>query len=227
MSTAKRIVCLANANKEGARCVAGKELLPDGSPGDWIRPISDQRESGALVEHERVYVNRQEPALLDIVKIRVDSAKPESYQQENWVLTRASQCENEGQITWADLTQFVDSPRELWINGDSSSSGNNNRISADNTTNMSNSLFFIKVDWVEITTGRSRYGKQKKRGAFQHGALGRNYTFDVTDPAFEDKYANRTEKFTLGESFLTVSLAGEHDGYAYKLIAGIMQREEA
>ena len=226
MSAVKRIVCLANAYKEGGRCLAGKELLPGGSSGDWIRPISDQRESGALVEHERVYVDRKEPALLDIVEIRVDGAKPESYQQENWVLTRASQCKEEGQLTWTDLTQFVDSPRELWINGDSSLSGKNNRIAVGHITNISNSLFLIKVNWVEITTGRSRYGKQKTRGAFQHGALGRNYTFDITDPAFEEKYANRTEKFTLGESYLTISLAGEHDGYAYKLIAAIMQREE-
>ena len=69
MSTVKRIVCLANARKEGERCLAGKELLPDGRSGAWIRPISDQRDNGALVEHERVYVDRTEPALLDIVNI--------------------------------------------------------------------------------------------------------------------------------------------------------------
>ena len=96
MSTVKRIVCLANARKEGERCLAGKELLPDGRSGAWIRPISDQRDSGALVEHERVYVDRTEPALLDIVNIRVSSAKPESYQRENWVLTHASQCARDG-----------------------------------------------------------------------------------------------------------------------------------
>ncbi len=226
MSTVKRIVCLANAHKEGGRCLAGKELLPDGSSGDWIRPVSDQREGGALVEHERIYWDRAEPALLDIVEIRVDSAKLEAYQQENWVLTRAGQCKKKGQLTWTDLGSFVDSPKELWINGDSSGNHKNNRIPIEQANKLDSSLSLIKVDWVEIVSGRNRQDKEKKRGAFQHGTLGYNYTFSITVPAFEEKYASRTGKFTLGESYLTVSLAGEHDGYAYKLIAGVMQREE-
>ena len=63
-------------------------------------------------------------------------------------------------------------------------------------------------------------------GRFQHGALGYNYRFSITDPVFEDKHASKTV-FSIGESYLTISLAGESDGYAYKLIAGIVEREEA
>ena len=227
MSTVKRIVCLANARKDGERCLAGKELLPDGSSGGWIRPISDQRRSGALVEQERVYVDRTEPALLDIVNIRVSSANPESYQRENWVLTHASQCARDGQIAWTNLEPLVDSPRELWINGCDSSGRKNNRIPIEQANALDSSLFLIKVDRVRVETDRGIHGRQKKYGSFQHGVLRHNYTLEITDPAFEEKYETKVEKFSLGESYLTVSLGAEFKGYAYKLIAGVMQREEA
>ena len=55
---------------------------------------------------------------------------------------------------------------------------------------------------------------------------GTTIVFSITDPVFEDKHASKTV-FSIGESYLTISLAGESDGYAYKLIAGIVEREEA
>jgi len=42
MSTIARIVCLANAHKDGERCLAGKRMLPGGSLGEWIRPVSSR-----------------------------------------------------------------------------------------------------------------------------------------------------------------------------------------
>ncbi len=51
-TTLKRIVCLANSRKYSGRCIAGKELLADGRPGRWIRPVS-ARENEEVSEHER------------------------------------------------------------------------------------------------------------------------------------------------------------------------------
>ena len=168
-----------------------------------------------------------EPTLLDVVEIRVDHPKPESYQRENWLLTSDHPLKKKDQIEWTELAQLTDSPRELWVNGFNSSDRNNNRIPIEQANALSSSLLLIKVDRVRIATDRGIHGKEKKYGSFQHGVLGHNYTMEITDPAFEEKYESRTEKFSLGESYLTVSLGGEFKGYAYKLIAGVMQREEA
>ena len=82
---AKRIVCLANSRKEGDRCIAGKELLADGSPGGWVRPVSD-REDEAVNASERQYEDGSEPHLLDAIDVPVRQARPKGHQQENWLL---------------------------------------------------------------------------------------------------------------------------------------------
>jgi hypothetical protein len=47
----------------------------------------------------------------------------------------------------------------------------------------------------------------------------------VTDPEYELQYLAKPEGiYELGESFLTVSLGEPYDGYAYKLVAAIMER---
>ena len=67
-ATIKRIVCLANSRKEGDRCIAGKELLADGSPGGWVRPVSDRGDE-AVNESERQYEDGDEPRVLDVVDV--------------------------------------------------------------------------------------------------------------------------------------------------------------
>ena len=229
MSTVKRIVCLANARKERERCIAGKELLTDDSAGTWLRPVSDQRPSGALSRSERIYLTQTEPALLDIVECRVEAPRPETYQQENWALAGDNQFKKTGSLAWDDLGRFVDCPSELWINGDGIAQefggSARNRIPIDQTGTLASSLLLVKVDFMQVDVGKGKHGQPTMDGRFQHGPLGYNYRFSITDPAFEEKYSSKAGRFSIGESYLTISLAGQSDGYAYKLIAGIMERE--
>ena len=81
----KRIVCLANSRKMGGRCVAGKEVLPDGRPGKWVRPVSP-RENDGVSEDERQYEDGTEPRVLDVIDLPILQARPRDYQQENWLL---------------------------------------------------------------------------------------------------------------------------------------------
>ena len=99
---AKRIVCLANSRKEGDRCIAGKELLADVSPGGWVRPVSD-REDEAVNESERQYEDGDEPRVLDVVDVPLLKARPKGYQQENWLLDPSQRWKRIHKI-WAGCT---------------------------------------------------------------------------------------------------------------------------
>ena len=71
------------------------------------------------------------------------------------------------------------------------------------------------------------FGNPKRRvqGQFVHGGV--QYWLWVTDPIYERRYLalpNGTRH--LGECCLTISLGEPFEGYAYKLIAAIMERAQ-
>ena len=76
----KRIVCLANSRKRSGRCIAGKEILSDGGPGAWVRPVSD-RATGEVSEDERQYEDGSDPSVLDVIDVPVLDAQPSSFQR--------------------------------------------------------------------------------------------------------------------------------------------------
>ena len=220
--TVKRIVCLANAHKDGERCIAGKELLPDGSLGEWVRPVS-RAASGALSKPERIYLDRTEPALLDIIEVSLDSPRPEFHQVENWLLTQNQQCKREGAFPLEQLAVHVDSPEEIWTR--ISTGHRDDRLPKEQADMQESSLLLIAVDGMEVTRGEKLHGKVRYSGGFQYGTLGYNYKFVITDPAFEERYADKSGKFWIEQPHLTISLTDVHqrDGYAYKLIAGVIE----
>ena len=224
MSIVKRIVCLANAHKDGERCIAGKEVLPDGSLGKWIRPVSHAA-SGALSKPDRIYLDQTEPALLDIIEVRLDRPSPELHQVENWLLAQDHQCKKEGSLPLEQLVVHVDSPDEIWPKGYSATGRRDDRVPEEQANRLGESLLLIAVDRMEVTRGKKLHGEVGYSGGFQYGTLGHNYKFNITDPAFVERYANKTGKFWVEQPYLTISLADVHtDGYAYKLIAGVIEK---
>ncbi len=224
MSIVKRIVCLANAHKDGERCIVGKEMLPDGSLGKWVRPVSHAA-SGALSKPDRIYLDQTEPALLDIIEVRLDRPSPELHQVENWLLAQDHQCKKEGSLPLEQLAVHVDSPEEIWPRGYSATGHRDDRVPEEQANRLGESLLLIKVDRMEVTSDKTQRGKARYLGGFQHGSLGHNYKFPITDPAFEERHANKTDKFWVEQPYLTISLTDAHrqDGYAYKLIAGVVE----
>ena len=64
------IVCLANSRKMSGRCIPGKELMADGRPGGWVRPVSDReneecRKMNASTRH-RI---GSDPHVLDVIDV--------------------------------------------------------------------------------------------------------------------------------------------------------------
>lgn len=76
------IICLANSDKNGGRCIAG--LKTDGS--GWLRPVSTQSD-GKLYPNNYILDTNREPELFDILEIECSHHRPAPHQPENWVIT--------------------------------------------------------------------------------------------------------------------------------------------
>ncbi len=219
MSTVKRIVCLANSHKPGGRCVAGKELLPDGGFGKWIRPVGSGKQD-AVSDYERQYEGGGEPQLLDVIDVPIVKALPKTYQQENWVVDSHSYWTKVRRATRTNLQRMLDPVSPLWLNGHGNT---NDRVPVDLAHMLKDSLRLIKVDLWEIEV--SRWGM---KGHFRYA--GEEYRLRITDPAYTH-YSNFAQgAYDIGESYLTISLGepfqnpGTGSWDCYKLIAGIMAK---
>ena len=164
-----RIVCLANSRKMGGRCVAGKEVLPGGRPGRWVRPVS-AREDGGVSEDERQYEGGSEPRVLDVIDVPILHARPRDYQQENWLLDPDHYWERVGRFTAGELQHYLDPVGPLWVDGHSSSSGHNDRVPFSSAVSLSSSLKLIRVGGLALSVfyNRQRIRRQaKSAGTFQ------------------------------------------------------------
>lgn len=221
----KRIVCLANSRKEGDRCIAGKEILEDGRSGGWVRPVSD-REDEAVNESERQYDEGTEPRLLDIIDVPLREPRPKGYQRENWLLDPSHRWKMIRHIGVHELAQFTDTPVPLWINGYYTHHGRNDRLPLERAEPLDGSLRLIRVGKLvlDVFAPRIEQGDFKRRIKGEFRYAGEDYRLWVTDPVYEETYLNRpNDRHQLGECFLTVSLGEPYQGYAYKLIAAIIQ----
>lgn len=224
----KRIVCLANSRKLNGRCVAGIEVA-DGRRLGWIRPVS-AREHEEVSEGERRYGNGNEPGLLDVMDVSVLEHRPRDYQQENWLLDPSVNWQRAGRMAWADLPPFADQPEPLWINHDSTYNGMNDRIPIAEAARLRSSLRLILVDRLTLSVCRpgQAFGNSKRRVQGRFAFEGEQYHLWITDPQYEDEYLAKADgAYSIGESFVTVSLGEPHNGYCYKLIAAIIERDGA
>ena len=225
MPAVKTIVCLANSRKLSGRCVAGLELS-NGRRVSWIRPVS-AREHEEVSEHERQYEDGSDPRVLDLISVPLVHPHPKGYQQENWLLDPGYYWKKTGRMAWNDLANLLDPVEPLWLDGDSTYNGRNDRILLAQSAPLTSSLRLIHVDRMTLSVFApgEAFGNPKRRvqGWFVHG--GAEYRLWVTDPAYERQYLAQDDGgYHLGECFLTVSLGEEHKGYCYKLIAAIMER---
>jgi hypothetical protein len=130
-------------------------------------------------------------------------------------------------LRWDDLNAFADPVRRLWVDGESTYNGVNDRISLSQIGTAGGSLRLLHV--VRLTLSVFKPGeafgdlKRRVRGDFEHA--GARYRLWVTDPKYERAYlAGADGDYEVGESFLTVSLGEPHKGACYKLIAAVIQR---
>ena len=219
----KRIVCLANSRKYQERCIAGRELLQGGLPGPWVRPVSAREHEGVSVV-ERHLADRGEPLLLDVIDVPVVEARPKSYQSENWLLDSSRPWELVGRYGPARLARLVEPESPLWVDGYNSGEGINDRMPTAVADGLDSSLRLIKVQGVSLRVTNYK-GKSVLRVVFRHA--GSDYGLRLTDPEYEIRYEGQPAGvYSLGESYLTISLGEPYEGNAYKLIPALMQVAE-
>lgn len=226
MSDVKRIICLANSRKLSGRCVAGKEVLTSGTSG-WIRPVS-ARHSGELSEEERRYEDGRDPRVYDIIDIPILKARPHLYQSENHLIDADEYWEKTGTISWEDLKDLIDSPAPLWVNGDSSYNGVNDRVAMQVASRLDHSLVLIEPQdlSIHVQLEGADFGnpKRKVRADFIH--LGAPYRLVVTDPVAERAFFARPNGvYPVQDAYLCISLGEEYQGSCYKLVATILSKQ--
>lgn len=227
MHDLKRIVCLANSRKLTGRCIAGREWLKEQGAGSWVRPVS-ARENQEVSEYERQYKDGSDPRVLDIINIPVLEPQPKDYQTENWLLNPDRYWEKTGAFSRRDLPELVDPIAPLWIDGQSTYRGRNDKISLESAASVSDSLRLIRVDplTLEVFNPGEAFGNPKRRVQGQFSHAGTRYKLWVTDPEYARTYLAKPDGvYNIGECYLTISIGEPFEGACYKLIAAIIRAE--
>lgn len=215
-----RIVCFANSQKFGGRCLAGKVIDEFGNIKNWLRPVSE-RENEELSDSERQFHNGDEPMTMDLMFVTVTRHKPVSHQSENWLIDPTQPPRKIGKLPINAIHHFIDDVSDLWTNGFHSATGENDRIPEELISNSRNSLFLIKANNVVIKRGYS-FGKSNLSAKFVLNEV--SYSLKVTDPLFEKNMRdNQIKECIIDTCCLTISLAERvYNGFYYKLVAGVI-----
>ncbi len=223
----KRILCLANSRKLSGRCIAGREIV-NTQPGPWIRPVS-AREHQEVSWEERHYEDGSDPSVLDVIAVPLVEARPHFFQQENWLLDPNHYWRKVDRMDWTGLQDFVEPEGPLWVNGQHTGRGLNDRISVEEAEHLRSSLRLVRVNGltIDVSCPGAAFGNPKRRLQGQFRFQGVLYHLRVTDPVYERRFLPLPDgQHQLGESCLAISLGEPFAGYAYKLIAAIIERGE-
>ena len=211
-------VCLANSKKYGERCIAGIELkrendgslslVKENSKPKWLRPVSSA-EHGEVAAHIVNHIK-----LNDIVEIDVLEHCPKGYQSEN-ILFDVNSLKVVGKVALSatNLDKFTENPSTLF--------GNKGKaVPADKISEIANSLLLIKVYKTSVYL-RTDLEKNQLRMKFEYN--GNEYDLPITDLDFAYKYNKDNNILSNAKNiYLTISLGVVHEGWHYKLVAGVI-----
>ncbi len=228
MPYSKTIVCLANSRKLTGRCVAGKEW--DGQNfGAWCRPVS-ARDRGELTAERWYRKTWCDPQLLDLIEVGLLSPRPSGCKKENHLVEPSVRWRFAGRVTSRQLLGAVDPPAgPLWVNGDSTVDGHNDKVPAAVAEREQYSLVLAQPEQLRITvaTEGADRGNPRRRVRGHFSLVGSDYVLAITDPIVEKQILSNPDGFhaELQNPILCISLSEkfETQNACYKLIAGVMR----
>lgn len=228
MAYTKTIVCLANSRKLAGRCVAGKEW--DGEkPGAWCRPVS-ARERGELTAERWYYRTWRDPQLLDLIEVSLLGPRPSGFQTENHLVDTSVRWRFVGRVTARQLLSGLDrADGPLWMNGESTVGGHNDRVPAAIAEREQHSLVLAQPGQLAITvaTEGADRGCPRRRVRGHFSLAGHDYVLVITDPIVEKQVMSNPDGFSteLQKPILCISLSEKFDtqNACYKLIAGVVR----
>ena len=197
--SSKTIICLANSRRYGGRCIAGKEVNPDGSYGEWVRPVTS--EASEQIE-ESIGKNFN---LLDIIKIPIkDKQNNEGHQKENWLVDDSREWQRVRIRDYDEAKKALDlEPPQWMVEGTDSSKGVNDQFKGE----AESSLCLIQVN--NFTAEKS----EGYRAIFCFHS--KKYDLRITDVKISDRYNK------MNNVLLCISLIGG-GAVKTKLIAGVI-----
>jgi hypothetical protein len=215
------ILCLANSEKHGQRCLAGIRL----DTGGWIRPVSTN-EGGALYEDQYTTECGKIPRPLDSIRIHFEEYSPRFHQPENW---RISDDES-----WELLDSEINEPQQLALNTALqrdgkifSSEGSSLRKSELKDSLSTNSLTLLRPQDPQFYTDMNEGSSNQPRTAFDFD--GHRYDLPITDPKWRqqvqgedpDDLPSIDDLDDDQDILFTISLGEPFEGRCYKLVAAI------
>lgn len=231
MAKIEQIICLADSQKLGGRCIAGRKITGDGF-GDWIRPVS-AREHGEISNNERKYTDGNFATTLDIISIPTKNHSPHRYQTENYLIDDNSSWGKVGAANWENVESCVDQlDGPLWRNGESTHHGENDKINLFFANELATSLTLIRPeDFVIEVRTENKFNLRTReydgpptrlvRTVFKFDNI--SYDIQLTDVAVKQKYLRKKDgEYSIDEVVLCISLGEPFHGYVYKLVAAVI-----
>jgi len=95
-------------------------------------------------------------------------------------------------------------------------------VSEENVTSLRNSLMLINVNNYNIYEKAYQENSNKRQVRINFQYKNTSYDLPITDPIFLEKYKLNMDILDKSNVYLALSLAVVHDGWHYKLVAGII-----
>lgn len=176
-----QIICLANSDKYGGRCIAG--LKTDGS--GWLRPVS-RRPDGELRFYNYILPDNREPELFEILEFDCIEPSPRHHQPENWILDTDKSWRTMGRASYSLISDILG--QEFKHSADLGNLFGNESDRIDYGMIQQNpveqSLAYIKpqdICWVVKDSPSGR----KCRAIFRFNDI--EYDFSITDPQWKSR----------------------------------------
>lgn len=227
MTYTSTIVCLANSRKPGGRCVAGREVT-GGRLGAWVRPVS-ARSGQEISWDERQYQDGRDPSLLDVIEIPMTSPQPQHHQTENHLIDPQYYWQKRGSVSWQTTQAAVETVGgPLWVNGFSSSNGENDRVPEAQAHLLRRSLYLVRPEQLvlHVATEGGDFGPPRRRVRARFLLEGYTYRVVVTDPIVESECLREPDgDYEVEGALACVSLSEGFNQYAYKLVAALFTKD--